>query len=348
MKIKSFALICSLTFPAFLAACSLIPQQPPAARPSALPSLTVTVQVHLTQTGTAALAEPEANRPTLLPSGQTTPVATGAELLAIPAGGPLPGPECGDLVTAGLPIDVTVPDGTRLNPGSPFSKTWRLVNAGSCTWTRDYAIVWFSGQQLGVLGEQSLPEEVGPGRSIDLTVDMVAPEAPGMYQSNWKLKNSRGELFGLGPNGNSPFWVQVEVVMQSTSTPEQAASPAPTLPVFASEMASMVYSDSLDLDTGQLNQQGEDDVLYRIGAQGQPEIVPQNNARIAVFGVQAPTELDCQTATLGSTSLSLPAEDEDLYLCYRTSRALPGYMHLQKPVAEQDLISIDFVTWTVP
>jgi len=31
--------------------------------------------------------------------------------------------------------DVTVPDGTTFAPGATFTKTWRLKNSGTCTWT---------------------------------------------------------------------------------------------------------------------------------------------------------------------------------------------------------------------
>ncbi len=305
----------------------------------------------MTQAATTAPANPVGEARPTTPTATLvvvlTPEAGGAEPAAITAASPRPPAPC-DLVAPGLPIDVSIQDGTQLSPGTAFSKTWRLVNAGNCAWTRDYAIVWFSGQQLGILGAQNLPAEVGPGQSIDLTVDMVAPEAPGVYQSNWKLKNPEGELFGLGPNGNAPFWVQIEVAAENTATPEQAASPLPTLPVFASNIASMVYDDNLDLDTGELNREGEDDVAFRLGLQGHPEIAPQNNARIAVFGSQVPSELDCQNAALGINSLPLTGEAEDVYLCYRTNRALPGYMHVQQPVEEPGLISVDFVTWSVP
>ncbi len=32
--------------------------------------------------------------------------------------------------------DVTYPDNTRLNAGEKFTKTWKLQNVGTCTWTR--------------------------------------------------------------------------------------------------------------------------------------------------------------------------------------------------------------------
>src|SRR5690349_5782138 len=40
--------------------------------------------------------------------------------------------------------DVTVPDGTNFPPKATFTKTWRLKNIGSCTWTTSYQIVFFS------------------------------------------------------------------------------------------------------------------------------------------------------------------------------------------------------------
>ena len=32
---------------------------------------------------------------------------------------------------------------------------------------------------------------------------MIAPAAAGTYQSNWKLQNADGLLFGLGPSGQA-------------------------------------------------------------------------------------------------------------------------------------------------
>lgn len=37
--------------------------------------------------------------------------------------------------------DVTVPDGTKYEPGETFEKTWRLKNIGTCTWTISYSLV---------------------------------------------------------------------------------------------------------------------------------------------------------------------------------------------------------------
>ena len=31
--------------------------------------------------------------------------------------------------------DLTAPDGSSFAPGAAFTKTWRLMNIGTCTWT---------------------------------------------------------------------------------------------------------------------------------------------------------------------------------------------------------------------
>ena len=36
--------------------------------------------------------------------------------------------------------DVTIPDGTYINPGASFTKIWRLKNTGTCAWTTQFAL----------------------------------------------------------------------------------------------------------------------------------------------------------------------------------------------------------------
>ena len=39
--------------------------------------------------------------------------------------------------------DVTYPDNTVVTPSTNFTKTWRLKNTGTCSWTPSYAVVYF-------------------------------------------------------------------------------------------------------------------------------------------------------------------------------------------------------------
>jgi hypothetical protein len=44
--------------------------------------------------------------------------------------------------------DVSIPDGTDLASGQKFTKTWRLENVGTCTWTTDYDLVFVNGAAM--------------------------------------------------------------------------------------------------------------------------------------------------------------------------------------------------------
>ncbi len=107
--------------------------------------------------------------------------------------------------------DLTIPDGSTLAPGSTFTKTWRVKNIGTCTWTNSYALVFSSGNQLGGSSAVNLPNSVGPGQSVDLSVDLTAPSDAGHYIGYWMLKNSSGAVFGIGVYGNKPWWVEINV-----------------------------------------------------------------------------------------------------------------------------------------
>jgi hypothetical protein len=111
--------------------------------------------------------------------------------------------------------DVTIPDDTVFEPGKTFTKTWRLKNTGSCTWTSSYAIVFQDGAAMEGPATKSLPGNVSPGETVDISVDFKAPSSPDTYKGNWKLRNSSGVVFGLGDDDKS-FWVQIKVAAPTT------------------------------------------------------------------------------------------------------------------------------------
>ena len=105
--------------------------------------------------------------------------------------------------------DVATPDNTRVRRNQHFVKTWRLKNAGSCTWTPDYALVFVDGSQMQ--GQPiHLPGNVAPGESINLSLGLVAPSRPGTHRGYWMLQGPTGR-FGMGDSASQPFWVQVVV-----------------------------------------------------------------------------------------------------------------------------------------
>jgi hypothetical protein len=120
--------------------------------------------------------------------------------------------------------DVTVPDNTIVEPGASFIKTWRLKNVGECTWDRHYALAFVGGELLGAAGEAALQETIDPGGSVDISVNMVAPQSGGTYRSEWKLSNAAGEVFGTGKNADQPVWVQIRVNAPEGSDGEPAVT----------------------------------------------------------------------------------------------------------------------------
>lgn len=105
--------------------------------------------------------------------------------------------------------DVSVPDGSTFSAGETFSKTWRVKNRGTCSWSPDYMLVFNSGDALGGTTEVRLPAYVAPGQTVDISVPLTAPAAAGHYVGYWTLRNPAGVLFGSGDKANTPFYVDI-------------------------------------------------------------------------------------------------------------------------------------------
>jgi len=105
--------------------------------------------------------------------------------------------------------DLTIPDGTVINAGTSFVKSWRLRNVGSCTWTPDYEIVSVGDNPLGGPAYSRLGISIAPGKTIDLALRLVAPAAGGDYSATYRLANASGGLFGVGAGGGESFGVHI-------------------------------------------------------------------------------------------------------------------------------------------
>jgi hypothetical protein len=115
--------------------------------------------------------------------------------------------------------DVTIPDGTVVISGQKFTKTVRLKNIGTCTWTEDYALAFFSGEDMNGPHRVGFSSEVPPGQTVDMAVDLQAPLTPGSYRSYWMLMDPSGAVFGVGEMANRSWWVDIRVTSQITATP---------------------------------------------------------------------------------------------------------------------------------
>lgn len=140
--------------------------------------------------------------PTVTPTVTATPTPT---LTPTPTPPPVP---CDWLAFV---TDVTVPDGTSFKPDQDFTKTWRLKNIGSCTWTKAYALVFVSGDRMTGDKVTQLKANVAPGQTIDISIELTAPVEIGKSSGYWALRNAAGLNFGMGSEAKDPFWVIVRV-----------------------------------------------------------------------------------------------------------------------------------------
>jgi hypothetical protein len=170
-----------------------------------------TVQAMVTQTMLALTA----NAPTQTPIPPTPVAVTSTPVPTVtPASTVTPIPAATQPAYcdwASFIKDVSIPDGTVLAPGETFTKIWRLKNRGTCTWTSDYMLVFSSGSQMGGKAVVTFPGNVAPGQTVDVSILLTAPSAPGSYSGYWMLRNSSGALFGTGDKANNPFYVDIQV-----------------------------------------------------------------------------------------------------------------------------------------
>jgi len=206
MNIRNRVITSGVFFVILILACTLInPAEPPDPGAEITQALE-TFQAQLTQT---YLAIPPTDVP---PSA--TPIPPTATHTPMPtATNPPPTPTATNVPCdkAQFIKDVTVDDDTVFMPGTEFTKTWRLKNIGACTWTKDYDLVFVSGDGMNAYATIPFPDTAVPGETIDLSVKLKAPEVSGNYKGYWRLRNANGIVFGYGANGQSSFWVEIRV-----------------------------------------------------------------------------------------------------------------------------------------
>lgn len=101
--------------------------------------------------------------------------------------------------------DVTIPDGTEVDPGESLVKQWMITNAGTCNWDQRYKIKLVSGPDLGASRSQAL-YPARNGQQVILEMTFTAPEEPGQYTSTWQAFDPQGQRFG------DPFFIDIQVI----------------------------------------------------------------------------------------------------------------------------------------
>jgi hypothetical protein len=178
-----------------------------------------TVAAQFTQTSSAltAAAPPQTNTPAPTPtiSIAVSPFATLAIVTA--AGGtsqpfslstptisllPLQGTPTGSLCNNSAYIrDVGTPDGTILKPNQQFSKGWLIQNTGTCNWLVGYHLVRVGGNTEfgGNTYAIRYPSDIVlAGSIVEISINLVTPRAPGMYEARYQMYTNLDIPFGTG------------------------------------------------------------------------------------------------------------------------------------------------------
>jgi hypothetical protein len=114
--------------------------------------------------------------------------------------------------------DVTIPDNTQVTAGKTFTKTWKVLNSGTCAWDAGFKFALTGGEAMGG-ATVTLPTSVAAGAQYDISVSMTAPSASGTFKGNWRMSTAGGEFFG-----NEVYVIIVVGGSAATATTDAATS----------------------------------------------------------------------------------------------------------------------------
>jgi hypothetical protein len=115
---------------------------------------------------------------------------------------------------ASFDSDVTIPDGTEIATGQSFEKKWRVYSSGCAAWPSGTTFVFDHGDQMGGPASSPVPDAAlaaaMAGDSVDISLNLTAPNTPGTYKGYWQLKAPDGKRFG------PVLYVEIKAVAPAT------------------------------------------------------------------------------------------------------------------------------------
>ncbi len=201
-----------------------VTEQPGAIYTQAIQTIDAMLTQAVGQTAIAQLTQ-NAAQPYISPSPSLTWIVPGTEY---PTNTPLPSPtpvppivippiasatpQPGMCDQAQFINDISISDGSLLPANASVTKIWRIKNIGSCTWTEDYALRYVDGDFMGVSKVYPFNENISPGETVDIAVQLTTPNKSGNIKSYYMLSNEENQLFGFGGQAQKPFWVNINLI----------------------------------------------------------------------------------------------------------------------------------------
>ena len=125
--------------------------------------------------------------PTSLPPTNTVPPATLT-----------PKPTATSVPLACQQVKQSPDDGKTFKPDDNFDAVWTVKNVGSAVWAdTDVDYRYKSGDKFHKTEIYDLPETTKPGESVELLVEMNAPDKEGEYKTTWALQRGSNVICTL-------------------------------------------------------------------------------------------------------------------------------------------------------
>ena len=116
---------------------------------------------------------------------------------------PTPSPDCKSNLF--FLEDITIPDGTQVQPQETLDKRWLVENNGTCNWDQRFSLRLIAGPEMGV----NPPIALYPARSgsqAEIQIHFTAPQEPGIHRSAWQAADLQGNFFG------DPIFIEINVI----------------------------------------------------------------------------------------------------------------------------------------
>eukprot|EP00096_Caligus_rogercresseyi_P004774 TRINITY_DN19239_c0_g1_i1.p1 TRINITY_DN19239_c0_g1~~TRINITY_DN19239_c0_g1_i1.p1 ORF type:complete len:251 (+),score=77.30 TRINITY_DN19239_c0_g1_i1:77-754(+) len=105
--------------------------------------------------------------------------------------------------------DLTIGEGESVPPNTPFLKTWKLTNDGSEAWPNGCTLRLSSGTAFSEVSHLPVGN-LAPFETVQLSLRMTSPPAPGIYEAKWRMATPSGLYFG------DPIFVIISVELGGT------------------------------------------------------------------------------------------------------------------------------------
>jgi len=159
-------------------------------------------------------------------------------------------PDCTN--SASFVTDVTIPDNSEMVGNTTFTKTWRVMNTGTCIWASDYTLTNYAEERMSAPASVPLTLTY-PGETVDISVPLIAPNSVGTHKGYFVIKNPAGLIMKI--NSDSRLWLVIDVkntVAAMAATPVAGATSAPAAPSGASGNGFATVNCAFTLDSAKV------------------------------------------------------------------------------------------------